>query len=251
MPQSPNRPRLSRVAAGKVRELREEHGVEPTLDEIIWLHELGRKVENPVAGEAALTDLPIKVGNVYLWPLSVSASIWLHERALPWFEHSPILAMYAMAFAMAHGRGQATGDGPKTLQDLMDRDAATAVIHAWASMITCTRAELEAAMDSVLDAGDGDEAAGDTEQPIKPGVDWLNIVNELAVRTGTDPEYWKKGTSRQACIKAYLAAVARDMLRGGHSARLPGVRDAVGDALQRLQDAVVAIVRAHKETPCA
>src|SRR3990167_588410 len=137
----PGKPKLSRIAANGIRELRRDHGVEPTLDEIIWLHELGKRVENPTDGERLdLIGAPFFAGNVRLWRWTVSASVWFYELALPWFGDSDRLCFWAMAFALAHGRGQPIPDlarrgwlerlarrtlaihESRTLADLTDRD---------------------------------------------------------------------------------------------------------------------------------
>lgn len=254
------RPTLNRTAQAAVRELRVDHGVEPTLDEILWLHELGKVVENPIAGERLdLIGTPAKAGNVYLWPMTIMAAQWFNNRAVRWFGRSRPLLTYVLAFALAHGRGdplpEPAGRGwlerlvrklfdlrnPLCLDDLVDRDQAFVVVRRWAARLGCTRAELESAIDLVLPQADAVAAADTAPQP---ALDTEAVVNDLAVLTGTDPALWRR-TEQSRVFHAFQRACAIERARQ-HKEGAP-LRDPLADAIQDMRRAIVEIIKAHRE----
>lgn len=259
---TPTKPRLSRRAAEAIRELRTDHGVEPTLDEILWLHELGLKIEDPLHGDRIdAGGTPARAGNVWLWPFTVMASAWYHDQALVWWERrQPLLCTYALAFALAHGRGEPTpsllrrGWGerifsrllgiapePVLLCDLREEHVARAAVRAWMRGLTCTRSELETAIDAVVPHTMGPQPSAD--RPAH-GVDWSEVIHDLVILTGTDPDYWRMRVSTDSALAAYSRAVAIERARRGQGS---AAKDALAMAIQEERAAIVAIIAAHKE----
>lgn len=250
-------PRLSRNGANKIRELR-ALAIEPTDDELVLLHELGKRVDNPSDSERLdLIGRPVKAGNVWLWPLTVMSSIWYADRALPWFERNPLQCSYALAFALAHGRGLPVPDLTKrpwsesiarrltgiqdgrVLSDIADPHEAAALVARWAQRLECTREELEAAMDAVLQADDMEADNAEDRERHEASIDWGRIVNELAMLTNTHPEYWMTRTSLDATAHAYVVAKAVEQARRGFSAAK--MLEPIDFALRDLQRAFAMI----------
>ena len=83
------------------------------------------------------------------------------------------------------------------------------------------------------------------QQPAPPpGVTLLEIVHELAMLTGTDPEYWKS-RNQEATLRAYMTAIAVEKARRKEAC--PPMVDALSDAINNFRKAIVAIIKAHKE----
>lgn len=248
------KPNLNRTAQSHVNELRNDYGIDPTLDEILWLHELGKRVENPI-GEVVRSGIPVKAGNVYLWPMTIMASAWFNDKAVVWFRGSDHILRYCLAFALVYGRGKPLppprrpwfsrffndAKQPMLLSDLVDRDQAYHVVKRWAAGLQCRVAEMDAAIDAVLD-DPGCEDENDDETP-PACVDLEEVAQNLAILTGTDPAYWQWKTGRRECIRAYLRAVSTENARRGE--RSAPVRDAVSAAIADMRSAMQRIIKDH------
>lgn len=261
------RPKLSRVAQAGIRELRSEHGVEPTLDEIIWLHELG-KIQEASGRIDGILEGPAQAGKAFLWPMTIMAAQWYRNYAEKWFRVSPLYFFYALAFALAHGRGQPVPDTAKRgwfermvrkicdvreekiLADLTDRTEATNAIQRWVAETGATREELDAAIDAVLPAPDASEKKADKpgieddeDFDLPTGVNYDDVVHELSMLSGTEPDYWRTRTSKDATIQAYMNAIMIERARR----QVDGPRpiDALGKAIQNFRHAITAIIKAH------
>jgi len=258
------KPQLSRIAEAGIQELRRDHGIEPTLDEIIWLHELGKAQE--AAGRIdGILEGPAQAGNAFLWPMTIMAAQWFRNNANKWFGTSPLFTMYALAFALAHGRGQALPDTTKrswserivrrmldirdqrTLADLQDRVEAIDAINAWINTAGATKPEIEAAIDFLLPKQETISDEKRNDPPTQPGVNYDDIIHELAALSGTDPEYWRSRTSKDATIRAYINVITIEQARRGQAG--PPIRDALGDAIHNFRKAISAIIKAHKPAP--
>jgi len=262
------KPILSRNGYNKIRELR-ARGIEPDLEEIAWLHELGKRVDNPSTSERMdLIGRPVKAGNVWLWPFTVMSHIWYSDFALPWFRASEHVTNYALAFALAHGRGVPIPDTvtrpwserivrrllgiheTRTLADLHDRTEALAAVVAWRAQLQCTRDELEAAVSAALQ-DDPLEPMPDTDPDADAAstslqrIDWTRIAQELATATHTDPDYWLSRTSMDVTANAYLRMRDIEAARNGHQ-RAPIVHSEIDDAISALQRAFAEILARHQ-----
>ena len=258
------RPLLSRIAANDIRELSRTHGIVCTPEEIIRLHLAGQEVECPGGGDRLdLIGIPVRCGNAWLFRMSVMGSIWWTDLAWPWFRDSNLMATYALAFCLAHGRGATFDlDGkPCTLRDLRDRRAAADAIKAWAGAITCTLGEVEDAIDRVLPPSDaprprcpacGQDLPDTTDRDaaaIRP-TDWEGIVHEIAAATGTDPEYWISRTSQDAVIRAWYRARQLMAAKCNQPADT-AAPDSLAAAIRHERAVVAAIVQDHRAAAAA
>jgi hypothetical protein len=157
---------LSCTATYKLDELK-QLGITPTPLEIVTLNDLGLAVDN--AGASVMLKergLPISIGGARLWTMTCEGSdTW--ENWSGWFSTSATLSTLALAFILAHGRGEPVKirtsarilsglstlkpcGHPQRLSEIIDRPTALACILSWFSSLTCTLAELDAATTRLL-----------------------------------------------------------------------------------------------------
>jgi len=247
------RPRISPVAAAHIRELRERHQVEPTIEEILWLQELGLDVESPCRGERFdLIGTPIRAGNAWLWPMTVMAAVWWDTYGRAWYANSGIMYLHALAFALAHGRGREV-EVPDSLWPLFrriemlpslamltDRDTTTRAISWWALHCGATRSEVEAAVDACIPA----PAMPSSRRKPSPPMDWQSVIHDLCVLSGESADYWTRGTSMLSTARAYARAFSiHCALSGGGKSDGGG---AAADALRAIRAAMAEIIEAHR-----
>ena len=100
------KPRVSAALTAAVSEIRGA-GVEPTFDEIIWLHDLVKRSVLPSTSNTPdAIRYPFKVHGVWFYPLTVSAYIWFSDCAREWWKDDDVKLSNALAFAMAHSDGE-------------------------------------------------------------------------------------------------------------------------------------------------
>jgi hypothetical protein len=258
-------PGICQTALAAIAELQREHGIVPTPDEIVRLHALGVRVEDPEPGERlALLGCPVKCGNAVLFRLTVAGETWWRDLACQWWTGSDLYLTASLAFAMAHGRT------PDALP--MDRPAAFRAVRTWFRGLRVTRAEVNAAIEDVLTDATCDRAeeihdlalrllslaeAGSPDlrahmQPIldatakkhqKP-MDWDAMMLDLAVATGTTPDYWSH-VSREYVVRAWIRARRHELARAGMPADGDTNDARQTEAIKALRQEIVAIVAAR------
>lgn len=229
------KPVIHPMAAQHLRELRERWGVEPTLEESLWIVKLCARVLNPVSGSRRdLIGIPARCGDSaeWLWPITIGAGVWFQDFASVWWRGDSERMFKALAFALSHARDK------ETLTALRDSAAAARMIRDWASKLTCTREELEAAVDEVL------PPVSRQTKGERPQTDWTELVIDLAVITGIPNDHWVWDISRSETINAWVAARRVAAARGGSDCE--GV-SAADEAVKDLAEAKAAIVKAHRE----
>lgn len=259
-------PGICQTALAAIAELRNDHGIEATPDEIVRLHERGQRVEDPEPGERlALLGCPVKCGNAILYRLTVSAGIWWRELACKWWQGSDLWLTAALAYAMAHGRNP--GGLP------CDRTTAFESLRAWYRGLNVAKPELDAAIAEVLRDESDDRADEIREFCFRllgltgasvPGlrnvlepvinaplpargtpVDWEEIAHELASMTGVSPDYWLH-ESREVVLRAWVRALRRDIAIARAGVPPPNTgKDAQEQAIKALRMEIVGIIRAH------
>jgi hypothetical protein len=71
-------------------------------------------------------DMPVRVGNLWLYPLTVQAEIWLESYAHDWWRRDSHMRMLATAYAMAHAREE------RFFEKLTHKTLAKIKIRTWA-----------------------------------------------------------------------------------------------------------------------
>lgn len=184
-------PDLARI---EIETLRAD-GIEPTLDELTELIELGRRAEcphgrtNPVASRA-----PIRAGvdGPRLWPLTLQAEAWIEQHA----GKLETLGAALVCYASAIGREPGAFDGLATWRDIGD------AVREWAAGLTCTADDLADAADRLTGGQEPETAPGDPDAR----ADIEDMLAALVVESGQPIEYWLAHTSAE--FVAALDAVA-------------------------------------------
>jgi len=235
------KPKIHPMAESHIREFRERWKFEPTLEECLWIVQLVDKVLNPVEGtRMELAEIPERVGmsDEWLHPLTIGAGIWFDELAANWWEGNRGALFNALAWVLAHGRDKELITMART------RDAAAALIHDWGMSLTCTRRELEAAVDRMLPPIDR-PVKKDEAKP--QSMDWAALIDELTVATGIPARHWVWEISREATCRAWWASRSMIAAQGGRSG-VSGPNPA-DQAIQNLARAKKAILQAHGVLP--
>lgn len=233
------KPDIHPLAKTHLRELRERWGVEPTLEEALWIVRCCERVLNPCAGERfELAGIPERAGisDVWLWPIGIGAAIWYDELACAWWAGDRTRLTYALGYALAHSRDR------EALAACRERRAAEARVKAWRATLTCRREELEAAIDRVLPAP-ADAAQADDKSARRAVMDWGGLVADIEAATGIAADHWLWDVSRARTLRAWHAArqiIAAQGGRAGHAG--PSPED---EAVADLAKAKHAIIAAH------
>lgn len=234
------KPSIHPLAHRHIRELRERWGVEPTLEEALWIVELCKRVLNPNAGERLdLIGIPARCGasDEWLWPITIGAGIWYQDLAEAWWPGDVDRLNQAMAFALAHARDK------ETLRACRTRDVSAGMIREWALSLTCNQAELNAAVDEILPP----------KGYVKPGAvqtgktDWEALVREIELVSGIGADHWLWEVSREATLRAWFQARQVLAAQGGRGA--PSGTSPEDEAVQDLATAKKAIIDAHAAPP--
>lgn len=232
------KPVIHPLAHTHLLELRQKWGVKPTLEESLWIVECCKRVLNPYNGSRMdLIGIPVRCGHSdeWLWPITVGAGIWYQDLAETWWQGDRDKLGIALAFALAHARDK------ETLRECRTREAAAEMIHGWGYSLTCTRAELEAAIDEVLPA---------PSAQVKPvaeqsRTDWEALIGEIEIVSGIAADHWLWEISREATLRTWFRTRQIVAAQGGRSA--PAGADPEDEAIQELANAKAAIIAAHRE----
>jgi hypothetical protein len=234
------KPTIHPMAAQHLRELRERWGVEPTLDESIWIVQLCERVLCPTGDRADLCGVPVRVGvsSVWLWPMTIGASIFVQDYMDRWFRADNSRGALALAWVLAHAR-----DSKTLLAAARGREIAEKMIDEWATGLTCTTDELYAAIDTILPP---DPCKADTEGTAKTGsINWPDIIRELETIAGIPADHWLWDMSRNATVNAWQTSRAVIAAQCGRST--PRIMGEMDVALQDLAKAKEAIILAHRK----
>jgi hypothetical protein len=219
---------LNVFAASRLAELRSK-GLEPTLDEIIWLHETGKQMSDPPGLGTVLMDMPIQCGNVTLHRLSIGALCWWTEYGAKWFKAGHPLECYLLAFVSAHAHA------PEVFRACTDYDRTEKHIRAWMDTLTCTSPQLEAAVAQALKPPQ-DQPPVDNNTPMA----WTDLVADLQAAYGETFAAWVWERSIELAV-AYSRRLANREGRACTS------NDPLTLATWNQQQAFNAIVKAHTE----
>jgi hypothetical protein len=230
-------PEIHPLPLSHLKELKERWGVEPSLSESLWIVRLCDRVLNPNEGERSdLCGFPHRAGvsDVWLWPVTIGASVWLQDKAAAWFGSDNERMFHAFCFALANGRDKATMHAAG-----LSKAAAERMVKEWCEGLTCTPEELGAAFDAVCPAKLPSE-----KENTKSKINWDMIVGELEAAAGIPADHWLWEVSKEATVRAWHRSRMVLLARSGG-----GISDGIGDplteALQDLANAKAAIIEAH------
>lgn len=265
-------PGICKTALAGIAELKRDHGIEATPDEIVRLHEAGLRQENPITTcRLALIGTPVLCGSAVLFPLTIASEIWWRDLACVWWRRSDFWLTASLGFAMAHGRVHGH------FQGLTVQTAARAAVRAWFRDLDARQEELDAAIGECLANARVDaesalredchrllDLAGNRLPHIRaalspildapaperpPPFDWEEIVHELCAMTSEPAAVWLH-TDRDAVVRAWIRASRITRARaGGRFGDSP--QESLEQAIRDFRQVMVAIIRAHAPAPAA
>lgn len=232
-------PTLPPLALKHIADLKSK-GIEPTIEEAIWLVALCERVLCPVSGERSdLCGMPVRVGisDVWLWPLTIGASVWLLDYCLTWWSSDKDRDRLTMAtfFALANGR-----DRTAIQQASYSREVAEDIVGEWALSLNCTRDELEEAADLVLP-----KPAVQPDDGQKRQMDWDAICGEIEAACGIPADHWVWEVSKAATLRAYSRSKAVLHARAG--GQVAASDDPLNEAIQNLASAKRTMILSRRE----
>ena len=230
------KPVIHPMAAQHLRELRERWGVEPTLEESLWIVRLCERVLDPVGDRRDLIGIPVRVGasEEWLWPLSIGASVWWNDLASVWFGRDGGMLFKSYAFALANGRDKTVIRACRTMPE------AESLIWKWEIGLTCGMRELEAAVEEVSPP----KRPGGKKPSEPKKTDWAQICGEIEAVTGIPCDHWIWEISKAETERAWLSARAVSAAMGGGSGRIGDSPE--DEAVKDLAAAKLSIIESHK-----
>jgi hypothetical protein len=242
---------LCEHAEAEIRELKAA-GITPTLDEIVWINDLSRAVENPNGGEHRhFAGKPSRAGSVWLWPFTIQARLW-YEDALEWFDGDVELDFFGLAYALVHGRD------PHAFLRLDGYQSAKQAIKAFQKQLDCTRAELSAAIVDVIPADDEiaalekkfeaeDRQKRNIAEKKPEAVNWDDLIAELVAATGLPADTWRRDYSQDMVLRILNIVRRQYMAMAGGDSKKLDEGDPYIIATRRLGIAIKEIKRRHKK----
>ena len=217
--------KLSMIARNGIERL-EKQGIHPDHDDIVSLHVLGCRLEHP-DGQTGLSVLgnPVMAGSAILWPWSIGAERWFHDRACVWFEGNGDMEFFALCYSHAMAKQ------PNVMQGLLTRQDAIRAIQLWVQGCDATRNELTAALEILIpDRKPSNKVRTcptcnqyiheEVDDSVPPDLD-DGVFFDLCARLmkcfpGTTMDYWLWSTP-QALTMRYLERHARGEMAMGNN----------------------------------
>jgi hypothetical protein len=194
---------LCDIAAAEIEALQAD-GVTVTPSDVVLLNAIGHEIECPTLRMGLARGVPVAVGGVTLWPLTLAGADWFrrHCEAFTGIQRQT----QALAYAMANGR-----------EELPEVDVVR-VVTAWAPRLKCRQAEIDEAIRQVYDHDETIESHCRVEPDKKTQAaagELSMIVTSLA---GGRPEWWER-----QCSISYVVALIQKLLAQskGDGARVP------------------------------
>ena len=198
-------------AAEAINELRAE-GLNPSLDNLALLIELGRRVQNPPhRTQQYLEGVGVRAGTrgPRFLPLSIEGGLWFD-----WATHS-LSGDNEKTYALAMACDPALAGG---FNDLYEVGRAKAAVHDYAAALSCNMEELESALVRIMDeATPGDELRAERESGTT--FDVSDTVAQMVAATGLPAEHWYSKPLGHALKVLTHAMEMRVSIMGGSDSR--------------------------------
>ena len=166
-----------------------------TDSDIITFHRLGELAQfGGIKDPALLRFAGVRVGTVIFYPLSIGASLWYSDTALPWFEDNDEMTLLCLLFALAHSRE------PELLEDVDTRFKCYRRVRKWAKRVNLTSAEAEKALEMFLPQAIYEAETG-TDEGAKPQEnDYSPALAILTRFHGKDRNHWLWNEPADYCM---------------------------------------------------
>lgn len=222
--------KLNDLAAAEIDAL-ERDGIKLTPADIVQLNALGWAVETPSARRHLARGVPVPVGGVWLWPLTLYAHDWLSRLGDTFNDNRDVLAV---AYAMAHSYTE-SGELDCAEHGVESR------VKEWSKKLRATPDEIKEAVEQVLDQ----EAKFDL--PKSPADDNPMSAGDfsvfLAATNGGDPEFWERRCSLNYAVAVLNQVVRQNMADGKPTANDPKIiaMRALGWAVEKIRNRETAV----------
>ena len=185
--------KLSDLAQAEIEQL-EAEGVKLTASDIVAINAGAWAVETPEARLLLSRGVPVFVGGITLWPMTIYGAEWYSRVGcrLP----GSLLQTYALAYALQHGRdeGNALDIGPCK---------AAAILMAWRARLRCRHQELVEAIAQCVEQDTQPEDPADAKQP---GMTYGEFSALITAQAGGSPLIWERQVSI-GYVRAMLTAI--------------------------------------------
>lgn len=210
---------LSSLAAAEIDTL-EAEGIRLTAHEVIHIAALCERLETPGLRRALARGVPVPIGGVHLWPLTLYAADWWQRIGDKL--RTKRQRFLALAYAMANGRK----DLPETISE------AARAVRRWVRKLKCREAELKEAVTQIQ----AQDAELDTEDGGEPAT-FGDISLMLTAMTGTRPEVWERQCGIPYVLDMLNTIVAHNNADGSSSVHDPRIRAerAIGLCVERIR----------------
>ena len=180
--------RLAEIVEHDLEKLKSDK-IEITPEELIWLNDLGRTVENPQGRTSPIwAGAPIKAGGFNFWTLTLQSSAWFRGVACRFFTTEKELH-HALAFASIYGRDEALPDYAmaRTFETLNNEPDARKTLARFAKRFRGNQKELQSALFRLM-------PDLDAPYPLpaeSSDLDDDSLLADLLAGTGLSRDYWQ------------------------------------------------------------
>ena len=222
-----------------------------TADEIEALVHAVERVNNPYSDiNADLCEQPVKVcRDVYLWPLTAGALVWLEEYAQAWWKKGTAMYRWAQVYALKNARD------PDAFAKLTDKWTARKAIVKTMLRLACHRSELAAAKNRCYGVRPHDvEEQKAPSAPDEQATEFAHFAAMLEVESGIPAKSWLFGRSVRDLVTTYCRMAALKAAFGGAGAAEKMTFE-LNDALTNLANVKsmiferITVERSHVEEP--
>ena len=174
--------KANKLAKEAIIELNKK-GIDLNVDEIVALNDLAEKSKHPVSSILSFY-MGIKVGDIYLYPLTIGAKLWLKESAGVWFLEDNQSLSLSVLYAY---------NNSKNLDAFKFDDAKQCkkAITKWAKKLNVTQEEIAKAIsqfeiDTIEDSAE--EILSDLIDQIKKHPEQLDLKNAIKYLEAEDED---------------------------------------------------------------
>lgn len=200
------KPRVSLLYESAIAECKSA-GVELTPEEYIWIYEASRRAIDGAGNECpSFIDLPVTIGNVTLWPMTLGAMMWWNSYGDKWYSEDKNTHVIAFAFCLANAKEK------DLFSEMNSKVKADLKIVAWQSKTSsdCTITQLAWGIDKLNGQYDYIEISSPNETKVRnySSTDWGVVIAKLCGAYHQPAEYFLWRLSQAAAIDMLINAPA-------------------------------------------
>jgi hypothetical protein len=168
-------------------------------EDYVWLYHASQRAVGVHEGDCPqLVEVPVIVGNVTLWPITMGARMWWKAHGEGWYAGQGETEVIAVAYCMANGRDA------DFLETVATKSRADASLVKWqlGTSSACTVAELAWGIDKVNGQIDYvDIVTKAMSRKLYSATDWGDVIARLCATYQRPPEYFLWQIGERAAIE--------------------------------------------------